>query len=285
VSAAASLAFPSDWGTLEADEVACVARRDELCVLALTRRPERPRFGVVVTRQMVEDLAQGGPAEVPRPSAAAGRSGSDLARMLHTVLPDESGVLRAFGVRMALVPVSYANQITFDTLHLVEKRSPELCSIVGTLVREAAQTGAFHLLGGVLASPAWQAEHGAPSRDPEVRADQLAGLTRALGWGAFEVADLVPGRALVLRSRLTHESAYYAARHGGTSRSRLFFQQGLALALMYLLDSIDFEAKDALGPGAYDALFKSGTRFEAIESRSPQRGDDVCEVTVELAAE
>ena len=26
-----------------------------------------------------------------------------------------------------------------------------------------------------------------------------------------------------------------AARHGGTSRSRLFFQQGVALALMYLI--------------------------------------------------
>ena len=285
VSAAASLAFPSDWGTLEADEVACVARKDELCVLALTRRPERPRFGTVVTRLMVEELARAGSDEPLRLSPASERSGSDLARMLHTVLPDESGVLRAFGVRMALLPVSYTNQITFDTLHLVEKRSPELCSIGGTLVREAAQTGAFHLLGGVLASPAWQKEHGPPSREPEVRIDQLAGLTRALGWGAFEVREMVPGRALVLASRLTHESAYYAARHGSTSRSRLFFQQGLALALMYLLDSVDFEANDPIAPGAYDALFKSGARFEAIESRSPQHGDDVCEVTVELAAE
>ncbi len=192
VSAAASLAFPSDWGTLEADEVACVARRDELCVFALTRRPERPRFGAVVTRSLVEQLARGG-GEVPRPSPAAARAGADLARMLHAVLPDEAGVLRAFGARVALVPVSYSNQITFDTLHLVEKRSPELCSIVGTLVREAAQTGAFHLLGGVLASPAWQGEHGPPAREVEVRLEQLVGLTRALGWGAFDVQELIPG--------------------------------------------------------------------------------------------
>ena len=194
-------------------------------------------------------------------------------------------MLRAFGARLALVPVSYANQITFDTLHLVEKRSPELCSLVGTLVREAAQTGAFHLLGGVLASPAWQAEHGPPARDAEARLEQLVGLTRALGWGAFDVQEFVPGRSLVLASNLTHESAYYAARHGSTSRSRLFFQQGLALALMYLVDSVDFEATEPIGPGTYDALFRSGARFEALESRSPQRGDDTCEVTVELAAE
>ena len=288
VSAAASLAFPSDWGTLEADEVACVARRDELCVFALTRRPERPRFGVVVTRPLVEQLPRGGPAGVPRPSPAASRVGADLGRMLHTVLPDENGVLRVFGVRAALVPVSYENQIAFDTLHLVEKRSPELCSIVGTLIREAAQTGAFHLLGGVLASPAWQGEHGPPAREMEVRLEQLVGLTRALGWGAFDVQELVPRSGLVLASHLTHESAYYAARHGGTSRSRLFFQQGLALALMYLLDAVNGGgggAEELVGPGSYDALFRGGPRFDALESRSSLRGDDVCEVTVELAGD
>jgi hypothetical protein len=285
VSAAASLAFPSDWGTLEADEVACIARRDELCVFALTRRPERPRFGVVVTRPLVEQLPRGGPGEVPRPSPAAGRAGADLGRLLHTVLPDENGVLRVFGARVSLVPVSYGNQITFDTLHLVEKRSPELCPLVGTLVREAAQTGTFHLLGCVLASPTWQGEHGPPGPEPEIRLEQLVGLARALGWGAFDVQEFIHGRSLVLASHLTHESAYYAARHGGTVRSRLFFQQGLALALMYLLDSVDFAAEDPIGPGAYDALFRSGARFDTLESRSSLRGDDVCEVTVELASE
>jgi hypothetical protein len=54
---------------------------------------------------------------------------------------------------------------------------------------------------------------------------------------------------------------------------------------MYLLDSIDFDAPDPVGPGAYDALFRGGQRFDTLESRSPLRGDDVCEVTVELAAE
>jgi hypothetical protein len=285
VSAAASLAYPSDWGTLEADEVACVARRDDLCVFALSRRPERPRFGVVVSRPLVEQLPRGGPTAVPVPSPEAQRAGAQLAHMLHTVLPDESGVLRAFGSRVALVPVSYLNQITFDTLHLVEKRSPELCPIVGTLVREAAQMGAFHLLGGVLASPAWQAEHGPPARGPDLRLEQLVGLTTALGWGAFQAKEFVPGRTLVLASPMTHESAYYSARHGGTPRSRLYFHQGLALALMYLLDGVDFAAPEPMRPGVYDGLFKSGARFDTLESRSPLRGDDVCEVTVELASE
>jgi hypothetical protein len=283
VSAAASLAYPSDWGTLEAEEVACVARRDELCVFALARRSERPRFGVVVTRPLVEQLPR--PAESGRPTSSARRAGADLGRMLHTVMPDENGVLRVFGTRLALTPVSYSSQVTFDTLHLVEKRSPELCPIVGRLMREAAQMGAFYLLGGALASPAWQAEHGPPARDPQARLEQLVSLTTAFGWGAFDVHEFVPGRALVLASPLTHESAYYSARHGGTPRSRLFFQQGVALALMYLLDGVDFTAAEPLAPGVYNGLFRSGMRFDTLESRSVLRGDDVCEVTVELAGD
>ena len=280
VSAAASLAFPSDWGMLEADEIACVARRDELCVFALTRRPERPRFGVVVTRPLVERLSAGGPGSTPRPTLASARAGTDLSRMLHAAGGEDGTAFRAFGVRLAMVPVSYENQITYDTVHLVEKRSPELFAIVAILAREAAQMGAFHLLGGVLASPLWQAEHGPPARAPNERLDQLVGLTRALGWGSFEVEDLAPGRALVLKSAMTHESAYYAARHGSAVRARLFFQQGLALALMHLLESGDPAAEQ--GPDVYEVLFRAGPRFEVHETRSPLRGDATCEVSVGL---
>jgi hypothetical protein len=280
VSAAASLAYPSDWGTLEAEEIACVARRDDLCVFALTRRPERPRFGAVVTRHLVEQQRPRGVDPV-RPTPAAARAGTDLARLLHGAPPDEAGAIHAFGSRLALVPASYTSQITFDTVHLVEKRSPELFALVAVLAREAAQMGAFHLLGGTLASPAFQAEHGPPAREMDLRLEQLVGLTPALGWGAFEVEEFFPGRTLVLRTTMTPESAYYAARHGASSRGRLFSQQGLALALMRLVNDVDFDVEEPIGRGTYDALFKGGTRFEAVETRSPLRGDDLCEVAVE----
>jgi hypothetical protein len=54
---------------------------------------------------------------------------------------------------------------------------------------------------------------------------------------------------------------------------------------MYLLDTVGGDAEAAVGPGAYDALFRGGARFDTLESRSPLRGDEVCEVTVELASE
>lgn len=280
VSAAASLSFPSDWGTLEAEESTCIGRRDDACVFTLARRPERARFGVVVTRPLLAHLAPC--AEATRPSAATARASSELARLLHgaSLAPaDDGAAFRSFGVRVAMVPASYMNQIAFDTVHLLEKRSPELVPPASSLMREAAQMGAFHLLGGVVGSTAWQATHGPPAAEPEARLEQLVGLARALGWGTFEVTGFVPGRAMVLRSPMTHESAYYAARHGSTTRPRLFFQQGLALALMYLTENVE----QPIGADTYDGLFRAGSRFEANETRSPLKGDALCEVSVGLA--
>jgi hypothetical protein len=291
VSAAASLAFPSDWGTLEAAETTCAAQKplsvwsteDEAeCVFSLARRPERPRLGVVVNRAVIERMPI--ICEEGRPRPEAERAAKDLARVIQGAPTDKAGSMLSFGVRLALVPVSYVNQITYDTVHLIEKRSPERSSIVATLLSEAASMGAFHLLGGVLAGAPWQAEHGPPASDPLVRLDQLTGLTRALGWGALYAEDFVPGRSLVLRSPVTHESAYYAIRHGPTTRGRLFFQRGVALAIMQLLHRVDFSATPPIKPDSYDALFRSGTRFHVEETRSPLRGDPLCEVRVEALA-
>ena len=284
-SAAASLAFPSDWGRLEAEEVACAARGDEGCEFALTRRPERPRFGAVVTRQLVEDAQRGRAEEREDEAGEIARARRAGAAMLGSLEADERGLISAWGVHVALAPVSYAGQITFEAMHLVEKRSPELFPVLEALLREAAQTGGFHLLGGMLASPEFTTLAGPVGKDQHRRLQQLLGLTRALGWGGFTAPEFTPGRSLTLRSPVTHESAYHAVRHGSTVRNRLPFQQGTALAIMQLLHRVDFGLERPIDADSYTALFRSGTRFHVEETQSPLRGDGVCEVRVEALAD
>jgi hypothetical protein len=89
----------------------------------------------------------------------------------------------------------------------------------------------------------------------------------------------------VLRCPQTHESVYYAIRHGPTVRTRLSAFQGTALAIMQLLHRVDFTDSTPITPDSYDALFKGGTRFHVEETRSTVRGDDVCEVIVEALAD
>ena len=95
----------------------------------------------------------------------------------------------------------------------------------------------------------------------------------------------MPGKLLVLRSPITHESAYYAVRHGKSMRGRIAFQQGTALALMHLLHRVDFSGQDPISTAAYNALFRDGMRFHVEETRSPLRGDDVSEVVVETISD
>ena len=279
VSAAASLAFPSDWGTLEAEEIACVARRDDLCVFALTRRPERPRFGAVVTRPLVEQLRPRGVDPVrPRPRRGP-RGRRPRAPPARRAPRTRTASLRAFGARLALVPVSYTNQITFDTVHLVEKRSPELFALVATLVREAAQMGAFHLLGGVLASPAWQAEHGPPARELEVRLEQLVGLTRALGWGAFDVEEFVPGRSLVLAQPRDPRERLLRRPPRGHRAEPPLLPAGARARADAARERVDFDVEEPIGRGhlrralqGRDALRGGGDALPAARRRSLRGG-------------
>jgi hypothetical protein len=277
-SAAASLAFPSDWGVLEAEEVSCVGRGDPECVFLLVRKPLHPRLGTVVTRSAAAAM----PAQLPegpadaRASAAAVRA----AKLRDATSADSAGSIRLFGARLAVLPASYAGQITFDTMHLIEKRSLELYPSYFALVREAAAMGAFHVLGGALVETA-RAEGAAVSRDPHERLADLVGIARALGWGGFYPTDYAPGKELALCAGVTHESAYYAARHGGTVRHRLAAQQGIALAMMLLLDHVDFGRDDPLTPGTYADLMVGPPRQHVDETRSVLRGDTVCEVVVE----
>ncbi len=288
LSAAASLAYPSDWGTLEADETTCIAQlaaRPRACVFTLSRRPERPRFGAVVTRALVEQIPLPPADETDRLRPEVERAAADLARLLHDAPVDPEGAHRAFGVRLALVPASYLGQITYDTVHLVEKRDPEL--FPSSAPSSARRRRAARSTCSAASSPR---PRGAPStgRSPPIprpASRPSSASPRALGWGSFQPTELVPGRSLVLTARATHESAYYAVRHDATARSRLFFQQGLALAMMHLLHRVDFTREEPMAKGVYDSLFKSGPRLHVEETRSPLRGDAVCEVVVTMLPE
>ena len=195
--------------------------------------------------------------------------------------------MRAFGVRLALVPVSYASQITFDTVHLVEKRTPELFPLVGALVREAAQIGAFHLLGGVLASARGSSPStGRPPTSPSARLEQLLGHHARARLGRFYATDFVAGPEPRPRAApLDPRERLLRVRHGATVRSRLFFQQGMALAIMQLLHRVDFTAAAPIGRTATTRSSRAARASTWRRRAPPLRGDDICEVIVEALAD
>jgi hypothetical protein len=276
-AAAASLAFPSDWGSFEADETSCVAKGDEVCTFALARRPEALHTTTAVTRMDAKQLAGSPDERASQADLDVTAQAAALAFVLGSS-SNEQGVLKALGGRLALMPVTYRAQLVFDTIHLIEKRSPALAPLFSTLVREASQTSAYMIIGE-LSSSAIIRENLAPTLTPEDRAARYAGLASALGWGSFTVTEFVPHRRLVLAAQLTPEAVYYATRHGGAPRAEMPCFQGIAAAIALLASSPD---QGPMTMAGYAALQKTGPRVRIEETRSLLRGDADCEALVEL---
>jgi hypothetical protein len=235
-AAAASVAYPSDWGSFEAEETSCVARGDAVCTFSLSRKPDPQRSSHAATRLDAKELVNSDEDD-------QGDVGTDVAaraKALELVLAatsDDRGILRLSNgdggrSRVALLPVSYRAELVFDALHLLEKRTPDLAPLFLALVRESTQAAAFLKIAELEAAPAMAALD-KPATSEE-RAMRFAGIASALGWGHFTVSEYAPERRLVLTTQVTPEAVYYTSRYGGAPRVELPGLQGVAGAIALL---------------------------------------------------
>lgn len=285
VAAAASIAYPSDWGSFEADETRCVAKGDSLCLFSLARRPLTFQPGEGLSRGDAERLLS---PDAP-PDGALAAAGKITRDILSSCVASERGTIRISECRFALMPAAYRSQLTFDTLHLLEKRAqsstrgsaPRLDGIFMDLAREASRAGMFHIIGSLFECAPLRDAFGDPPDDPHERVEQLTAIASALGWGPLSVIEHTPRERLVLGASATPEAVYYAARHGGTPQSRLPGLQGLAEALYLLANEVDWHTS-AVDVDLYRRIALDGPDLVVEESRSILSGDRECEVAVQL---
>jgi hypothetical protein len=284
-AAAASIAYPSDWGSFEAEETECVAKGDATCRFNLTRRPLSTPVGEGLGRSDAEQLL--GPDEPPETDP----SQIELAArdVVSACVADERGIVSVAGCRLAFLPAAYRAQIVYDTLHLLEKRSTSaprgrddrparLAPVFMELVREASRSGAFALIGSLADSLPLRETFGPMHGDPSESISRLVSVANALGWGALSVADHTAGRRLSLSTPMTTDAVFYAARHGGTPQPRLPTLQGVAEAVWLLAIGVDWTA--GFTRGRYGELAQRGPQLSVEEVRSVLSGDRECEVTV-----
>jgi hypothetical protein len=283
-AAAASIAYPSDWGSFEAEETRCIVRGDASCAFTLSRRPQTFQPAEGLARHDAEQLA--GPDSPPESDPVpVGLFTRDL---VASCVANEKGIIRIGDTRFAVLPAAYRAQLTYDTLHLIEKRASsrgaggKLAPLFVELARDATRTGMFHLIGSLYDSAPMRDAFGVPPTDPHELVEQLAAVAGALGWGSLGVTELVPKERLVVSVTLTPEVVYYAARHGGTPMSRLPGLQGLAEALALLVTHVDFSRGEGVPSGLYEGLMTESVPFHVEETRSILSGDRECEVVVDM---
>ncbi len=280
-AAAASIAYPSDWGSFEADETRCVAKGDGVCLFALSRRPLSFRPGDGLSRADAEQLLgpDAPPEQDPHPVGKATRD------IVAACVANERGIIRISECRFALLPASYRAQLTFDTLHLLEKRvaartpAPKLGQLFLDLAREASRAGMFQLVGSLFECAPLRDSFGPVPTDPHERIEQLASIAGSVGWGPIGVLEYAPDSRLVVSVAVTPEAVYYAARHGGTPQSRMPGLQGLVEALFLLAGSESPEG-ESVSSSSYQRLALDGPLLEVEETRSILSGDRECEVSV-----
>lgn len=295
-AAAASIAYPSDWGSFEADETRCVAKNEGGCLFTLSRRPLTFQPGEGLSRMDAEQLL--GPDAPPESDAIPiGRTTRDI---VAACVANEQGIIRISDCRFALMPAAYRAQLTFDTLHLLEKRGAanagrtaqkpndgragaRLSAIFLDLAREASRSGMFNLVGSLFECAPLRDVFGDPPTDPIERMEQLTSIAGALGWGPISVLEYTPGTRLVLGAAVTPEAVYYAARHGGTPNSRLPGLQGLSEALFLLASEVEWGERP-IDPELYRRIALDGPDLMVDETRSILSGDRECEIVVQNRA-
>src|SRR6185436_6860364 len=97
--------------------------------------------------------------------------------ILASCVANDQGIIRISDCRFALMPAAYRAQVTYDTLHLLEKRSqtasrapaPKLGALFLDLAREATRSGMFQLIGSLFECAPLRDVYGLPPDDPEER--------------------------------------------------------------------------------------------------------------------
>lgn len=152
-----------------------------------------------------------------------------------------------------------------------------LASIVLT---EAGHVCAFHTLGRLLVSDAWNERVRPLLRSREEWAHALVVVINALGWGNWRIQSLLPNERLTVRVYDSYEASGYRRHFGRASAPKCYLSRGVSAALMNLLYVGDIAARPELTPSLYNDLFRSPLSFRALETRCRAMEDPFCEFVV-----
>ncbi|MBI2264216.1 MAG: hypothetical protein HYU64_03450 [Armatimonadetes bacterium] len=177
---------------------------------------------------------------------------------------NEEGIIPAFNVLLTLMYTDFYTRMCFEFEREVTKVLPEEIQDVGKilLIDAAVQCG-YHTFNGIMNSVEWKALIEPMIEKVDDKIHGLTAVTNALGWGNWQVADLVPGQKLVLRARNSYESENYLRDYGRATEGKCYMLTGVATSFMDLV---------------YGKAFPDGMNtFESKEVKCRAKGDPYCE--------
>ncbi len=199
--------------------------------------------------------------------------------------PDENGLISAFGVYLTRLFGDYYNRICCDFMDEFTKEvnNPEVIAAAQNLLIEAGHVCGFNTFGGIMTSAEWEA-----IVEPMIETTEdwiygmVAVINSALGWGKWEVVELLPNEKLVIRTENDFECDFYLRTRKTTAKSgQCYLMIGTTAALMNLVYYGKIMEKPTLDEALYKKLFHNPSGFYGKEVKCRCMGDPYCEIVVE----
>ncbi len=192
------------------------------------------------------------------------------------IVGGENGLIQAFGVTLTRHYANYYTQISYRLLKAMQdKFGADGVSIVEDLLVEAGHVCAFNTFGGIMQSAEWNALILPMIDSREDWAHGIVACVNALGWGQWEIKELVPYQKLVVEVKSGYEANAYLQSFGQSEYPVSYLVTGGVAGIMNLIYNGDITQTPELNEAYYDQIFKSANKFSARQTKCRTMGDEV----------
>ena len=195
----------------------------------------------------------------------------------------ENGLILEFGVALTYGFADYYAALEYEAERLFQTEASDefVLQAARELFIEAGHICGFNTLGGIMKSEAWDA---VVMPMIESREDWIRGIIaviNALGWGRYEILELIPEEKLVVEVKNSYECRYYLEHYGSNADSaKCYLSLGVLSSIMNLIYEGNILEKPELTETFYHQLFKENKKFIAHSLSCRAKGDNVCTIEV-----
>jgi hypothetical protein len=175
------------------------------------------------------------------------------------------GLIPAFGVVLTNHYADYYNIVSYETYRrMIDAGVPS------DAAREAfVQCGhvcGFNTFGGIMTSPEFHGLVVPMCSSVEDWIHGMVAIINALGWGAWRVERIVPGKELVIRIYNSYEGIGYRRLYPRADEKQLsFLALGAVRGLAHLFWKIDIRDRPSLTQEYYSNVFNDANTYWNVE--------------------
>jgi hypothetical protein len=142
----------------------------------------------------------------------------------------------------------------------------------GDVLTEAGHVCAFNTLGGIMQSSEWAGLVQPMIKNREDWVHGIVAVINALGWGFWEIEELVPGERLVMKVISGYESNFYTGSYKKSKYPVSFLARGGCAGIMNLIYVAEIQNGCTLDNELYRSIASSSARFVCEQTACRAKG-------------